>query len=127
MGLPPPDGEEVENVNRVQVLRGIRNNTEADELFSAYLNDTEYRIEGAPDKLHPFTEESISVIREKYDGRPGFMLRAARTVLESAAARQVDAIDEDTVERILGGRTVEEEEEATIKSTREKGLSKSLR
>lgn len=124
LALPPPEGTEAENIEKVQVLRGIKDDAEAFELFKAYLNDAEYRVEGAPSELHPFDEEAITAIREHHSGRPGHMLKTANAILDLASKRQQETIDADFVAAVLDGEVVGGE--TTVEPPPEKGLSKSL-
>jgi hypothetical protein len=101
--LPSIDYNLRENRNRVIVLHGAHATEDAEKLFSAYLNYPEYRLPGAPNALHPFTADAVRTIQDLNEGRPGYMLRQANSIIEQASTDNEDVIDATYVDKAVGG------------------------
>ncbi len=107
--LPSLSYDKIENKNRVLVLHGIQSLENAEKLFKAYLNYSDYRIPNPPNELHPFTSQAIAKIQKLYGGKSGYMLRQANQILAIAAAENIGLIDEQYVSKITGTSTAKQD------------------
>lgn len=104
--LPSFDYTNPANQNRIVRLREL-NSEEAIKLAETYINSNEYRIDRSLSPLHPFEPEAIVAIWEHANKRPGTMLPLASTVLDKAAAENIEIIDQAYVSQALSGVSAE--------------------
>ena len=78
----------------VVVLRGMRDDDQVEALLGAWLDA--YRIEtdtSESGELVPFERETLTVLRQVAQGRPGILLNRANELLEAGAEAQKGLID----------------------------------
>jgi hypothetical protein len=80
------------NQAAVVVLKGMRDDDQVEALLKAWM---EPRRNGnsIPGDLVPFNRDSLTVLRQLSEGRPGILLNRAHEVFEAAAQAQVGTID----------------------------------
>jgi len=117
--LPVEIGGVRENSGRVKLLREITELNDAKRLFESYLQHPEYRLPGAPSPLHPWKDEAIQHLREANGGRAGYMLSHARDILDFAAEKNVEVIDEEFVKGTKAKLPEEEKARAPTTGTEE--------
>ena len=76
----------------VVVLRGMRDDDQVEALLCAWLDA--YRIDtSTPGELIPFERDTLTVLRQFSQGRPGMLLHCANELLQAGAEAQKGLID----------------------------------
>ncbi len=100
--LPNIDYTSAESEDRCVVLKGISTAKDAGRLLSVYLSPERIGGEGAHGSSHhPFELEAVEELRDRAEGRPGFILSYASRVLNEGARRNAFTIDRRIVNEAL--------------------------
>ncbi|MFF2702019.1 hypothetical protein ACFVUQ_27115 [Streptomyces cyaneofuscatus] len=98
-----PSFEDTDANNRSTVtLPGLQDVEEARKLLSKYMDAAVQPDSGRePGSLHPLTEDAVAVLLSHSTRKPRDVLRMAHSVLEEAAARNLEVVGVEQVRRLL--------------------------
>jgi hypothetical protein len=100
--LPSFNHADPQNERHVVVLQEITRVDKAEALLAPYLRDA--RKDGSTDErddLYPFTEDAVSTILQRSDGKARDILRRAHALIEKGAEQNWDIIDADRASEVL--------------------------